>query len=216
MGITPEAQKAGTQEGIAAAFDKRPLAGFPANIAVARLQAPGYRSETAQGWGNGAYSIVLTRDVEPEDAVQRLTKMPMVRGVFPIGRMLLPTTLNSDKELREAAARLQADMVLIYTLDTSFHDRDFAKPISVVTLGLSPTKTTHVVTTASAVLLDTRNGFVYGVAEASARKAGVASAWTTESAIDADRQKTEAQAFEKLVGQVETMWSGVTREFAHK
>ena len=83
-----------------------------------------------------------------------------------------------------AASQLQCDMLLVYTLDTTFHDRDLASPISVITLGLSPTQATHVVTTASAVLLDTRNGYCYGVAEASAKRNGIATAWNTQSAID--------------------------------
>ena len=213
LGVTPEVQKANTPTDIAANFDRKPLARFPASIAVARIQAPQYRSNTAQSFGGGAYSVVLTRDVEPEDAVKRLSKLPQIHGVAPVGRLILPTHFRSDKELRQAAATLQCDMVLVYTLDTSFHDRDVAKPISVITLGLSPTQVTNVTTTASAVLLDTRNGFVYGVAEASARKSGVASAWTTESALDGDRRKTEAEAFEKLTGEIETMWQGVTRTF---
>ncbi|HEY7118688.1 MAG TPA: hypothetical protein VH475_19010 [Tepidisphaeraceae bacterium] len=213
LGVTPEAQQAATPADINADFNKHPLAAFPANLAVVRIQAPGYVSDTAQGFGSGAYSVVLTRDVEPENAITRLSKLPQLRGVAPVGRLLLPTQLNSDRELREAAARLQCDMLLIYTLDTSFHDRDTFAPASIVTLGLSPTKATKVVTTASAVLLDTRSGFVYGVSEASSRKDGIASAWTTESAIDADRQRTETEAFQKLVGDVETMWKGVVQEF---
>src|SRR5947208_16270065 len=66
MGVSAGAQKAGTPTDINASFDRRPLANFPANIAVVRIQAPGYRSPTAEGFGNGAYSIVLTRDVEPD------------------------------------------------------------------------------------------------------------------------------------------------------
>lgn len=213
LGVTAEAQKAGTPTDLNAAFERKPLAGFPANVAVARLQAPGYRSETAQGWGQGAYSIVLTRDVEPEDAIERLHKLPMIRGIAPVGRLLLPAQLNSDKELREAAARLQADMLLVYTLDTSFHQRDVAKPISVITLGLSPTQATDVITTASAILMDTRSGFVYGVSEASSKRSGITTAWTSDSAIDHDRQKTEAEAFEKLVGEIEKMWKGTINEF---
>jgi hypothetical protein len=213
MGVTAEAQKAGTPADINASFDKRPLANFPANIAVVRIQAPGYRSATAEGFGSGAYSIVLTRDVEPDDAIGRIAKLPMVRGVAPIGRLLLASQLNSDKELRLAAAQLQADLLLVYTLDTTFHDRDLASPLSVITLGLSPTQSTTVITTASAVLLDTRNGYVYGVSEASARKNGLATAWNTASAIDGDRQHTEAEAFGKLVGEVETMWKGVVQDY---
>ena len=213
LGITPEAQKAGTPADLNAAFDKRPLANFPANVAVVRLQEPGYRSASAEGWGRGAYSIVITRDVESDQAFERLHKLPLVRGIVPIGRLLLPEQLNSDQELRYAASRLQADMLLIYTFDTTFHDRDLASPISVITLGLSPTQSTRVITTASAVLLDTRNGFVYGVAEASAKREGLATAWNTSSAINADRKKIETEAFEKLVGNIETMWKGTIQEF---
>jgi hypothetical protein len=216
IGVTPEMQQANTPADIAANFNKQPLARFPANVAVVRIQATGYSSPTARGFGGGAYSVVLTRDVEPVDSVKRLSKLPDVRGVAPIGRLLLPNRFQSDQELRNAAAQLQCDMLLVYTLDTSFHDRDVAKPITVVTLGLSPTKVTNVTTTASAVLMDTRSGFVYGVAEASARKAGLASAWTSEDAIDGDRKRTETEAFEKLVGEIETMWQGVSQAFAHK
>jgi hypothetical protein len=213
LGISPEAQKAGTPADLNAAFDKRPLANFPANIAVARLQEPGYHSASAEGYGQGAYSIVITRDVESDQSMEKLAKLPLVRGIVPIGRLLLPPQLNSDQELRYAASRLQADMLLVYTFDTTFHDRDLASPLSVITLGLSPTQATSVTTTASAVLLDTRNGFVYGVAEASAKKDGLATAWNTTSAIDGDRKKTETEAFEKLVANIETMWKGTIQEF---
>src|SRR4051812_14866245 len=40
---------------------RRPLAQFPTAVAVARIQAPNYHSETATSWGTGAYSIVTTR-----------------------------------------------------------------------------------------------------------------------------------------------------------
>ena len=212
LGISPEVQQAGAPSDINAAFDRKPLASFPAGVAAVRIQAPGYVSKTAQGWGRGAFSVVTTRDVESDQSYDRLKKLPHLRGIAPVNRLLLPAQLNSERDLRQAAAQLQADMLLVYTFDTTFHDRDVARPLSIVTLGLSPTQATQVVTTASAVLLDTRNGYVYGVAESSARKSGVATAWNTESAIDGDRQKTEREAFDKLVGQIEIMWNGVVAE----
>jgi len=213
LGITPEAQKAGTAVDIQAAFDKKPLAAFPANVAVVRIQQPGYRSETVHAsHGSGAFSVVTARDVESEDAIDRLRKLPHVRGIAPLGRMLMPNHFGSDRDLRAAAAQLQCDLLLVYTFDTAFHDRDLATPISVITLGLAPTQATQVTTTASAVLFDTRNGYVYGLAEATASRKGLATAWNTKDAIDADRLKTEAEAFDKLVGNLETMWKGVVKE----
>src|SRR5688500_19227608 len=63
--------------------------------------------------------------------------------------MLLPDPLDSDKEIRVAASRLQADLVLVYTFDTSFFDINVAKPLTVITLGLSPTRRITAATTAS-------------------------------------------------------------------
>ncbi len=79
LGMTPSARQALTEPGMQAEFNKKPLASFPANIAVVRLQAQGYRSETAQSWGQGAYSIVTTRDVEKDEQFQKLQKMGGVR-----------------------------------------------------------------------------------------------------------------------------------------
>src|SRR5687768_394860 len=212
--ITGEDRQSLTDPNVQVAMDRKPLAKFPAAVAVVRVQAPRYRSLTASSYGSGAFSVVTTRDVEPDGTVERLAKLPQVSGVAPIGRLLLPPTFHSDKELRHAAAQLNADMLLVYTLDTSFYVRDMAKPLSVVSLGLSPNKQARVVTTASAVLMDTRNGYVYGMAEATDTYNRLASGWTSDDAIGAARLKTEAQAFEKLVGNLETTWKTVLARHA--
>lgn len=193
------------------AIERPPLATLPATVAFVRVQAPGYSSETAQGWGNGAYSIVTQRDIEKEEKTldELRARMPQVKALTPISRLLLSQDLHSDLELRQAAAALHADMVLIYTLDTSFHVQDVAAPLSVVTLGLSPNQVAHVTCTASAVLLDTRNGYVYGIAEASEHQDQLASAWTSEAAVDQTRKRVEGKAFSKLTTQLEQTWTGV-------
>ena len=85
-------------------MEAKPLAAFPASIAVVRVQASGYQSQTAQGYGYGNYSVVTTRDVEKDDCMERLEKLPQVAGIAPIGRLLLTPHLQSDMELRQAAA----------------------------------------------------------------------------------------------------------------
>ena len=168
-----------------------------------------------RGFGGGAYSVVLTRDVEPADAVERFRNSPTSAASPRIGRLLLPTRFHPTRSSATPPPSSSATCSSSTRSTPAFHDRDLARPISVVTLGLSPTKATNVTTTASAVLMDTRNGFVYGVAEAQRSKSGVASAWTSEDAIDGDRKRTETEAFEKLVGEIETMWQGVSQTFAH-
>lgn len=214
LGVSEDVRKSLTNEGIQGNLDRRPLAKFPATVAVARIQSPNYRSRTAEGYGSGSYSVVITRDIEEPEQMERLGKLPSVAGIAPINRLVLPSHFNSDLELRHAAAKMQADMLLVYTFDTSFHTNDFAKPLSLVTLGLSPNKKTYVVSTASAALLDTRNGFIYGVAEATDKETGLTNVWMTDSALDSARRKAERDAFEKLVGEMEKMWGGVVKQHA--
>jgi len=63
-GATPAEQAAGTDGGIATILDKKPLASFPASVAIVRVQAPGYRSHTACGIGGGRFSVITSRDIE--------------------------------------------------------------------------------------------------------------------------------------------------------
>lgn len=205
----------GTDGTIRQAFNKRPLASFPAAVAVARVQAPGYRSHTATSWGEGRYSIVGTRDVETPEQFARLAKLPRLSGVAPINRLLINGRLDSELPLRQAAATLQADMLLIYTLDTRFTTENKALPLTVVSLGLSPNKQVRVITTASAVLMDTRNGYIYGLAEATDQQNRITNSWQNDTAIDETRRQTESAAFGKLVGELETTWTGVVSQYDH-
>ena len=207
------AAKAQTDAAISGNLDRHPLASLPAGIALVRVQAPGYRSDTAVGWGTGNYCIVTTRNVERPEQIERLAKMPMVSGIAPINRLLLSGSLNSDMELRQAAASLHADFLLIYTLDTTFTVDDKASPLTVLTLGLSPNQQARVLTTAAAVLMDMRNGYIYGVAEATESQNQLASAWTSANAVDETRCRTESAAFDKLVGELERTWMGVIGSF---
>src|SRR5687768_10407238 len=105
VGLTPEAQKKGTDFDMRAAFERKPLARFPAAVAVARIQAPGYESRTAQTWGHGNYCIVTNRDVEKPQHFEKLSKLPMLHGIAPISRSLLTTShFTSHEPLRQAAA----------------------------------------------------------------------------------------------------------------
>jgi hypothetical protein len=131
-----------------------------------------------------------------------------------MNQILIQGPLNSDLPLRQAAAQLQADMLLIYTLDTIFDTENKAIPLSVISLGLSPNKQVRVTTTASALLMDTRNGFLYGLAEATAQNERFTNDWQNEVAIDETRRATETAAFEKLVGELETTWQNVVATYA--
>jgi hypothetical protein len=198
---------------INAAMARQPTAHFPANLAIVRVQAPGYRSCTADSYGHGRYSVVTTRDVEKDEHFQRLQKLPMVAGVAPLNRLLISPELQSAKELRVAAASLRADLVVVYTFDTTFWIKDHeVGPLQLISLGFLPNQEARVTTTASAILLDVRTGYLYGTAEATARQSQIASLWRSEQAADETRQKTESRAMDALIGEVETTWARVLRQ----
>jgi hypothetical protein len=189
---------------------KKPLATFPTAVAVIRVQGPGYSSWTAKGWGGGAFSVVMGRDIENmEPRLEQLAHLPMITALVPVNRLLLPAELHSDLDLRQAAAALHADVVLVYTLDTTFQVQDVVAPLTVITLGLSPNQVAHVLCTASAVLIDTRNGYVYGIAEATDQQNQLASGWTSDAAVDQTRKRVESKAFERLVTNLEATWKQI-------
>ena len=197
---------------IAELMKAEPAAGFPARIAVARVQASGYSSQTNQCYGYGRYCVVTTRDIEPEESYQRLAKMPQVAGLGVMNRLLLPSKLTSTRELRQGAARLRADMLLIYSIDTGFRiDNTDLGPLALVSLGFLPTKNARVTATASAAMFDVRTGFVYGLAEATAVEEQRGTFWSDSEAVDSARKAAETRAFRKLIDEIAGFWDDVLK-----
>jgi hypothetical protein len=213
LGMTPEQRDRQTDPSISDVLAKKPLASFPATVAVVRIQGSGYRNRTVQTYGDGKYCVVLTRDVEKPELMAQLAKLPLMANLEPINRLELPDVLNSDADLRNAAALLHADMLLIYTFDDDLQRQDVATFMSILTLGISPNIVLTVNTTASAVLIDTRNGYIYGAAEASEKKSTLANGWGEDAAGEAVRQEVEAKAFEKLCGEFQNTWGRVVQQY---
>ena len=195
---------------IAEIMSREPSSPFPARISIARLQAAGYYSASNTCYGKGRYCIVTTRDIETEADFAELGNIPMVAGVAPLNRILVPAILDSIRELRVAAAKLKTDILLVYSFDTRFNvESTDIGPLQLVALGFFRNKKAHVTTTASAALFDVRTGFVYGVAESTATAEQKASVWSSEEAIDKARLHTEAESFRGLLDDVHILWKNV-------
>lgn len=204
------AQAQTTDEKIRGAYAAEPLAQFPASIAVIRVQEPGYRNYAGySGVGTGRYSVVTRREVEKQEQFDALAKLPGVSGIATVNRLLIPDDLQSDQELRVAAASLRADLLLLYTFDTKFSSDNYGGPLMVVSLGLLPTKVESVKTTASALLIDTRTGFVQAAVEGTGDAGQLANAWTSSDAADDARLRAERRAFEGLMKEFEDAWPQV-------
>ena len=193
----------------------RPLARFPSAIAAARVQNAAASSRShGVSYGRGAYSVITTRDPGEEEGLTRIAGLDGVAGVAPMNRLVLSSNLRTDRELRAAAARLHADLLLIYTFDTAVYVGDSPSPLDVVTLGFLPGKEARVVTTASAVLMGTHNGYLYATAEATAETSHRANTWTHSERVDEARWKTEREAFDDLVESFAVVWPEVMKHYS--
>lgn len=196
---------------------QKPSAAFPANIAVARVQASGYQSRNVSSYGVGRYSVVTTREVETEEDFDRLSKLPHVSGIAPLSRLLLPTHLDSVRSLRDASARLKADILIIYSFDTSFHaGEQKLAPLNVISLGFLKNKEIAVTTTVSAAFFDVRTEYLFGLCESTAKESKHASVWGSSAAVDDLRVSTEKAAFQKLLPEIEKTWNAIIKEYAGK
>jgi hypothetical protein len=199
---------------IAAAAARKASPNFPARLAVARVQAPQYRSYTGEAYGSGRFSVLTTQELLTENHITAIQGWPFLAGAIPVNRLLLQAKLETLDDLRLAAAQIQADILLVYTLDTSFRiqGRGYG-PLAAISLGVVPDRDAYITSTASALFIDVRTGFVYGVAESTAKASGLTNVWSSRSTIDKKRVEAEQQAFDGLMTQAATTWRGFALQY---
>jgi len=204
-----------TDSDIQKVLNRKPASPFPVHLAVVRIQESGYRSYGNCSYGRGNYSVVTTKDIETDEDFKKLERLPMITAVAMLNQIIIPSELRSDKELRLAAAALHADMLLVYTINTSFRIKDHEiGPLGVITLGTLPNQEAQVTSTASAIVYDVRTGFAYAVAESTAHQKQLASIWSSSNAIDESRIKAEKKAFLQLMGEFPSTWQGIVDQYA--
>lgn len=193
---------------------RTPESPLPANIVVMRLQDAYYHSYSMHGQNirKGPYTIITTRDIEEQQDFDRIRNLPQVAQIGHINRLLLPDNITSEKDLRIAAAKLHADMLYIYTVDTKYWTDDQSRPLSVITVGLAPTVNLHMISTVSGVLYDVRTGYVYGAVEATEKQDQVTSWWSNQDDVDRARLVVERKSFVKMIDELEKLWTSVVAE----
>lgn len=198
---------------VAAEAARRPAAAFPARLAIARVQAPDYRSYRTMPIITGTYSVITTQELLSDAGFDQIEAWPQVADVSSLNRLLLPPRIEAVDDLRVAAAKLQADVMLVYTLDTSFRvkGRGYG-PLSVISLGLVPDRDAYISSTASAIFTDVRTGYVYGTAETTVTASGLTNAWGSRDTVDRKRLEAEKQAFEQLLVEARKTWNSVIRQ----
>ena len=207
-------------EDISKILQNKPSAEFPVNIAVARIQAPNYSNYIYQNRyvrtenSGENFSMILTRDADEETSYAELGKLKGIKQISPFNKLLLPYNYKTIKDLRLAAAKMKASMLLVYTFDSQFSvDNKNYGPQNVFSLGYLKNKNVKVRSTASAALFDVQTEYLYGLSEATAEQSKTSNAWKKQDEVDNLRIETEKESFKKLTEQIKEMWSGVLEEY---
>ncbi len=193
---------------------RQPSPHFPANIAVVRVQAPEYKSYTSGSVGSGRFSVLTTRELLTDTQLKAVSDWPQVEAVATFNPSVLPPKLDSLDDLRLAAAKLQTDILLVYTIDTLFRVQGRAyRPQSSIPLKGTPDADAYVASTATVLFTDVRTGFTFGEASATGKASGLAEAWGSGKAVDKKRLEAETLAFTALFAESEKTWAGIAQRY---
>jgi hypothetical protein len=193
---------------IARAYNAKPAIRFPAVIGLAAMDA---RTQTH------------LRNLDAFDKLDGLKSLPHVKDTVSVNSLVMansdselagpdgkPTPIwnKSDVIVREAAAKLHADAVLMMIVETTVTDGKIFAPFTLLTLGMFPNDRSEVIATALAALVDTRTGYVYATVERSAGKTCHAMSWDDDTR-ERTVENASRRAMEKLLGEFPAVWRGV-------
>ncbi len=192
---------------------QQPAPQLPASFAVARLQASPYKSYSAEGFGSGRFSVIVAREAPTPEQLQLIAKWPAVDDAAVLNSAWLPGKFDSIDDLRGAAAKMQADVLLVYTVDTTFELHGQAvPPEGAIALGSKEAGPATVSAAASAAFVDVRTGYVYGRVEASA-SADVSELLKARDALDAKRIEVEHDALAQLMSRAGKAWADIAQQY---
>ncbi|MFT4571547.1 MAG: hypothetical protein ACI8TX_002203 [Hyphomicrobiaceae bacterium] len=204
---------------LATSFARKPRANFPAFMAVVRIQAPGY-----SGVGGSSRFVITGPNHDPVTSDDHLNKMrdwPEMGRVWRMAPEKIPTDADSVESLRHAAGHAagnDADLVFIYSLDTTLArlgQPTQALPIaSPFRFGPLMPADVEIASTASALIVDVRTGFVYGFSHFTAREQTSTRAWKTINDVEATRIAVEKQALDGTLRASGKRWERATMHYA--
>ncbi len=184
---------------IARAANAKPAMQFPATIAIA---------PNDQGVREHVRAISAFGKLDGLDSLPQVARTTVISPTI-LGEPDREHRIGADIRLREAAAKLHADAVLIIATETQATDGSIIAPLTGLSLGLLPNKRYELISTAFAALVDVRTGYVYGTDEKSRAKSGITMAWGGDDVIRRARSKVEREAVEKLFADFPAFWRGI-------
>ena len=176
---------------------------FPARIGLARIEG---RSLTTIPTDESEYWADLG-DTLGDRYGELIPVSPLVAAMVTDGPA--QTTRHIVDDIRKGAARQHLDYVLIYEVDNRHEQRSNALRVTDLTvLGLfvMPSRKVEIESTASAILIDVRNGYPYGTATSFADKDGTSTFAGRNSKQSKLADKARVLAVSKLTDEVEMVF----------
>lgn len=207
---------------IKAAASVEPMLRFPARIGLARIGA-------ANRWGGAALTGIPEKEAVAWQKVAA-NLGPKFGEFVPVSPLIAELFDNRDsrsyesprevvRKIQLAAARQHLDAVVIYESDGTADSRDNPLSIGEWTLigaFILPSQDVKARGLAQAMMIDVRNGYPYGTAQAEAKDTSITSRFSTG---DAERDLAESArlaAIENLAPEVEKMMRNLRMELAEK
>jgi hypothetical protein len=213
-----------TEESIRRAMATRPQLSVPTKVAVAEIgtRQTAYLPDYSYcGRPDIQAGIVSLRADEEKLWKETLNKdRPAVGQVIPLAPVLVPDGSDGTLlRLRQAAATLHADLLLVYVRESDWGKQPNALSglyLTIIGLWASPGTNLRAITVAKGALVDVRNGFVYGVVSADAEdKAISAAVFVDKTRLDL-MKRTEAKALAELAGQTAALVDDLARRLAQE
>ncbi len=183
---------------------------FPARIGLARIERGQLTSgpiDEMQAWGDLAEKLGAPYGefvpVSPFIAAMVRPQPNTKQAMFNAGNV---TSVIAD--IRRASARQHLDYVLAYEVTQNTSDESNGLSLANLTvLGMYiiPSRNVKIKSTASAILIDVRNGYPYGTASAIATDKQMRTFIGSGNARRKAKNKNYLLAVENLTGEVETM-----------
>ena len=188
---------------IARATNAKPTMQFPATIVIAAND-----HTVREHIREHIRALSALGKLDGLDSLPQLARTVIVSPVV-VGDTDQEHRISADLRLREAAAKLHADAVLIIANESQLTDGSVVAPLTALSLGLFPNKRYELISTAFAALVDTRTGYIYGTNEKSRARTGLTMSWGSDDVIHRARSKAEREAMEKLFADFPAFWRGI-------
>lgn len=189
---------------------------FPVKLSLVRVQAPSYQSFSAAGLGNGRYTVLPGAELPGAQPLAAVAGWPKVAEAAPLDIALLPPRLDSLEDLRLAAAKTQADVLMVYTLDTTFAKggQPYA-PRAALKLDPKLAPDLLVQSQATALFIDVRTGYQYAQVQARVQRGDLGSALSSGPALDDKRREAEQAALAELLQRAQQAWNGIASRYEY-